>query len=233
MVIGNWLVYRSHATVVTHCRLDRHLSLRALVSTHTSIRTSPAWTSTAATGETTGRLEIPHNISLFPSDLSTWRWRHDGLAVDGVAGSLGRRIQPENLRASKSGSGSFGGAVFGKRLPRRPMVGEGEQMELGPVLEPVADFREKLLFISGLYNEQALKGNIHSSQTGNLLSGAPWQMAARFAAAPASTKSSLSSTGGRRKCRAWCSVASGRIPGFTRTTRCSTVRISPGVLRPP
>ena len=34
-------------------------------------------------------------------------------------------------------------------------------------------FREKLLFIRGLYNEQALKGNIHSSQTGNLLSGAP------------------------------------------------------------
>src|SRR4029079_3798450 len=31
----------------------------------------------------------------------------------------------------------------------------------------------KMLFIRGLFNEQALKGNIHSSQTGNLLSGAP------------------------------------------------------------
>ncbi|HEX7448381.1 MAG TPA: DUF1552 domain-containing protein [Pirellulales bacterium] len=51
--------------------------------------------------------------------------------------------------------------------------GEGKQMELGQVLAPLADFREKLLFIRGLYNEQALKGNIHSSQTGNLLSGAP------------------------------------------------------------
>jgi hypothetical protein len=30
-----------------------------------------------------------------------------------------------------------------------------------------------MLFIRGLFNEQALKGNIHSSQTGNLLSGAP------------------------------------------------------------
>jgi hypothetical protein len=50
--------------------------------------------------------------------------------------------------------------------------GEGKQMELGKVLAPLADFREKLLFIRGLYNEQALKGNIHSSQTGNLLSGA-------------------------------------------------------------
>lgn len=51
--------------------------------------------------------------------------------------------------------------------------GEGKQMELGQVLAPLNDFREKMLFVSGLYNEQALKGNIHSSQTGNLLSGAP------------------------------------------------------------
>ena len=51
--------------------------------------------------------------------------------------------------------------------------GTGKQMELGQVLTPLADFREKLLFVQGLYNEEALKGNIHSSQTGNLLSGAP------------------------------------------------------------
>src|SRR5436189_2985761 len=51
--------------------------------------------------------------------------------------------------------------------------GEGRQMELGKVLAPLSDFREKMLFIRGLYNEEALKGNIHSSQTGNLLSGAP------------------------------------------------------------
>src|SRR5213596_1543878 len=51
--------------------------------------------------------------------------------------------------------------------------GEGKQMELGKVLAPLADFREKMLFIRGLYNEEAQKGNIHSSQTGNLLSGAP------------------------------------------------------------
>src|SRR5437773_6214185 len=51
--------------------------------------------------------------------------------------------------------------------------GEGNQMELGKVLAPLADFRQKMLFIRGLYNEEALKGNIHSSQTGNLLSGAP------------------------------------------------------------
>ena len=50
--------------------------------------------------------------------------------------------------------------------------GSGSKMELGKVLEPVAEFREKMLFVGGLYNEQALKGNIHSSQTGNVLSGA-------------------------------------------------------------
>src|SRR3954464_7753060 len=51
--------------------------------------------------------------------------------------------------------------------------GEGKSMELGQVLAPLADHRKKMLFIRGLFNEQALKGNIHSSQTGNLLSGAP------------------------------------------------------------
>jgi len=51
--------------------------------------------------------------------------------------------------------------------------GEGKEMELGKVLSPLADVREKMLFIRGLYNEEAQKGNIHSSQTGNLLSGAP------------------------------------------------------------
>ena len=41
------------------------------------------------------------------------------------------------------------------------------------MLAPLADFRERMLFIRGLYNAEAQKGNIHSSQTGNLLSGAP------------------------------------------------------------
>jgi hypothetical protein len=51
--------------------------------------------------------------------------------------------------------------------------GEGKSMELGKVLAPLEGYREKMLVIRGLFNEQALKGNIHSSQTGNLLSGAP------------------------------------------------------------
>lgn len=51
--------------------------------------------------------------------------------------------------------------------------GEGASMELGKVLQPLNDFRDRMVFIRGLYNAEALKGNIHSSQTGNLLSGAP------------------------------------------------------------
>ena len=51
--------------------------------------------------------------------------------------------------------------------------GVGRKMELGKVLQPLMPHREKMLFISGLFNAEALKGNIHSSMTGNLLSGAP------------------------------------------------------------
>ncbi|MGY8690373.1 MAG: DUF1552 domain-containing protein, partial [Verrucomicrobiales bacterium] len=51
--------------------------------------------------------------------------------------------------------------------------GRGKDMILGKVLASLESHKEKLLFIQGLYNEEALKGNIHSSMTGNLLSGSP------------------------------------------------------------
>ncbi|MFP6767568.1 MAG: DUF1552 domain-containing protein [Planctomycetaceae bacterium] len=72
---------------------------------------------------------------------------------------------PVRLAVLFSGNGYHAGHWWAK--------GAGKEMELGPVLKPVTEFREKLLLVGGLYNEQALKGNIHSSQTGNLLSGAP------------------------------------------------------------
>ncbi len=50
--------------------------------------------------------------------------------------------------------------------------GEGKQMELSKVLEPLAPFRDKLTFIEGLFNKEAQYGGIHSAQTGQLLSGA-------------------------------------------------------------
>jgi hypothetical protein len=50
--------------------------------------------------------------------------------------------------------------------------GEGRQMQVGKVLEPLHPFREKMLFLRGLFNAEALNGGIHSCQTGNLLTGA-------------------------------------------------------------
>lgn len=50
--------------------------------------------------------------------------------------------------------------------------GSGSSMELGKVLHPLLPFREKMLFLRGLYNAEALIGGIHSCQTGNLLTGA-------------------------------------------------------------
>ena len=72
---------------------------------------------------------------------------------------------PLRLAVMFSGSGYHAGKWWAR--------GSGSEMELGEVLEPLQDHREKLLFVGGLYNAEALKGNIHSSQTGNLLSGAP------------------------------------------------------------
>jgi hypothetical protein len=50
--------------------------------------------------------------------------------------------------------------------------GEGSKIELGKVLESLLPFREKMLFLRGLYNAEARIGGIHSCQTGNLLTGA-------------------------------------------------------------
>jgi hypothetical protein len=50
--------------------------------------------------------------------------------------------------------------------------GEGKELQFGKVLESMLPFREKMLFLRGLYNQEALIGGIHSCQTGNLLSGA-------------------------------------------------------------
>lgn len=50
--------------------------------------------------------------------------------------------------------------------------GEGAAMELGPCLEPLVPWRERMVFLRGLWNEQANNGIIHCMQTGNMLSGA-------------------------------------------------------------
>jgi hypothetical protein len=50
--------------------------------------------------------------------------------------------------------------------------GVGRSMQLGKVLAPLEPFKDKLLFLRGLYNAEAGKGGIHSAMTGNLLTGA-------------------------------------------------------------
>lgn len=72
---------------------------------------------------------------------------------------------PVRLAVLFSGNGYHGKEFWAKEST--------QGLEFGQVLAPLNEFRDKALFIKGLYNEQALKGNIHSSQTGNLLSGAP------------------------------------------------------------
>jgi len=67
--------------------------------------------------------------------------------------------------------------------------GQGSSMELGRVLEPLAEHRDRMVFIRGLYNAEALKGNIHSSQTGNLLSGAPLASGGKIRTGTSSTSS--------------------------------------------
>ena len=51
--------------------------------------------------------------------------------------------------------------------------GEGAGMTFGQVLNPLLPFREKMVFVRGLYNKEAQKGGIHSAMTGNMFSGAP------------------------------------------------------------
>lgn len=91
----------------------------------------------------------------------------ESLAVWGQAAETSAQVNkaPVRLGVLFSGNGFHSQEWWAR--------GAGKQMELGKVLAPLTDFREKMLFIRGLYNEEALKGNIHSSQTGNLLSGAP------------------------------------------------------------
>lgn len=72
---------------------------------------------------------------------------------------------PVRMAVLFAGNGFHGGEWWAKE--------EQGELKLGRVLAPLNDVRDSVLFIKGLYNAEALKGNIHSSQTGNLLSGAP------------------------------------------------------------
>ncbi|WP_372898752.1 DUF1552 domain-containing protein, partial [Stieleria sp.] len=53
--------------------------------------------------------------------------------------------------------------------------GGGKEMELGKSLAPMEPLKEKMNFITGLFNENATSVGIHPGQTGNILSGASLQ----------------------------------------------------------
>jgi uncharacterized protein DUF1552 len=56
--------------------------------------------------------------------------------------------------------------------------GAGADMELGKSLEPMAPFKTRMNFITGLFNKSATGVGIHPGQTGNILSGASLQRGA-------------------------------------------------------
>jgi hypothetical protein len=79
---------------------------------------------------------------------------------------VGRSSEPPvRLAVLFAGNGFHRGEWWAK--------GEGKQMQLGKVLQPLEPYKEKMTLVRGLYNTEAGKGGIHSAQTGNLLSGAP------------------------------------------------------------
>jgi hypothetical protein len=87
------------------------------------------------------------------------------LESQSVWGDAGRVSEPPvRLAVLFSGNGFHSREWWAKS--------EGAQMDMGKVLEPLRPFRQKMLFLRGLFNEEALIGGIHSCQTGNLLTGA-------------------------------------------------------------
>ena len=96
---------------------------------------------------------------------------------------------------------------------------------------PLAEFREKMLFIRGLYNAEALKGNIHSSQTGNLLSGAPLASGGEIRSGMSFDQLLARTHGRSTKVPSLVLGCGSPIRRCTRTIRCSIARTSRG-LRP-
>ena len=85
--------------------------------------------------------------------------------ADDVPASLNDASAPRRLAILFSGNGFHSKEWWAE--------GTGADLRLGGVLAPLQPLAQKVVFVRGLFNAEALKGNIHSSQTGNLLSGAP------------------------------------------------------------
>ena len=113
-----------------------------------------------------------HPLSVFAANDAARPRRHDGAALAGIAAGLGRRQRRRTARRSRRCAGL---PVLRQRLPQPGVVGQGRRQprwSWAKCSSRCMPFREKLLFIRGLYNAEALNGGIHSCQTGNLLTGA-------------------------------------------------------------
>jgi Protein of unknown function (DUF1552) len=88
----------------------------------------------------------------------------------GAIGPLTTDGHPKRLAVLFMGNGINGHHWWAK--------GAGAQMELGKSVQPLAPFKEKLNFITGLYNKPSTGVGIHPGQTGNILSGVPLQRGA-------------------------------------------------------
>ena len=111
--------------------------------------------------------------------------------------------------------------------------GYRQAMELGKVLAPLSDFREKCSLFAACSTPRPLKAISTVRRRATCFRVPRWPPAAKSARAPASISSWPSSMGVRRKCRASCWAAKSRTPRSTRTTRCCTARTSRGARRPP
>jgi hypothetical protein len=88
----------------------------------------------------------------------------------GAIGSLTTDGHPKRLAVLFMGNGINGHHWWAK--------GTGAQMELGKSVQPLEPFKQKLNFITGLYNKPSTGVGIHPGQTGNILSGVPLQRGA-------------------------------------------------------
>ena len=82
---------------------------------------------------------------------------------DMTKGSSVASEAPVRMAVLFAGNGFHGNEWWAK--------GDGKAMELGKVLTPLASYRERMLFIRGLFNAEALNGNIHQFANRQLVVG--------------------------------------------------------------
>ncbi len=143
--------------------------------------------------------------------------------------------EPRGQTSGQRSAGPAGRAVRRQRLSQQGMVGQGRRQADGAwarCSRPLADFREKMLFIRGLYNEQATQGE--HPQLADRQSA--FRRAARLGRRhPLGHEhrpvARADDTAGRPRCRAWCWAARSRTRRCTRIIRCCTARTFRGLRR--